>query len=361
MTRFIALLLLTVPIAQAAPYKIALLCPRSSKDMHTESLQAIEAIKLAIHDSGEPAELEIIDTRGDPTEAKRSADHVIKSGAIAAVGMLGGEEDTRLAKLLSEAKIPSIAQSSTLPNIARPYVFQTCTDDEKQAQALAVKLRSLGLTRILTVLNPIERSPLVFSAAFRREFIAQGGQILKEFDIGSQSATKLAESIHSAHSNADGIAIFSKSQPLISLYVALRKLGIDKDIFATDSMLSSDISAPAIRLGKYLNIALFLAHSDTTHPQKKTTTFIERFNKTNPSIPITFFSFDALLAYDSAMILLKAIKEAKSTTPEDIATALKRVSFDGVTGGGLSFDKNGKSKRNIVFMKFTGGRLEALN
>ena len=45
------------------------------------------------------------------------------------------------------------------------------------------------------------------------------------------------------------------------------------------------------------------------------------------------------------------MEKAQSTDGEAIKEALKGVSFDGVTGSGISFDENGDANKDMAFIK----------
>ncbi len=65
---------------------------------------------------------------------------------------------------------------------------------------------------------------------------------------------------------------------------------------------------------------------------------------------IDYVSPSTVLAYDSYMLVVSAIKTAKSSDPKAVLEAIKTISYKGFTGN-ITFDKSGETGKKLAYIK----------
>ena len=97
-------------------------------------------------------------------------------------------------------------------------------------------------------------------------------------------------------------------------------------------------------------LSTFFDESEPANDEAKSfiTGFKEYLTKNKQSDVIPAVS---ALGYDAYLAAYNAIEKAQSTDGDAIKEALKTVSFDGVTGSGISFDENGDANKDMAFIK----------
>ena len=85
-------------------------------------------------------------------------------------------------------------------------------------------------------------------------------------------------------------------------------------------------------------------------------TFVKNFEK-KYSMSIGPMNSDAVCTYDAATLLLSALKQATSLKPDDIMSAIKNISINGIMGE-LKIGPAGNVVRSIPIVTLKGNKLE---
>ncbi|MCL6479388.1 MAG: ABC transporter substrate-binding protein [Peptococcaceae bacterium] len=97
----------------------------------------------------------------------------------------------------------------------------------------------------------------------------------------------------------------------------------------------------------------FTNHFSADEPSPQVKAFVENYKAKYGSTPDAL----AALAYDATNLLLNAIKTADSNDPVAIKNAMQNTKeFETVSGGKLTFDKDGNPIKSAVILQIKDGR-----
>ena len=142
----------------------------------------------------------------------------------------------------------------------------------------------------------------------------------------------------------DSIFIASINSQAIMIIKEAAKLGIDVQVICAQGVEGNELIS---RAGDVADGVVYCSTFNPETKRKKAVDFIKKFREKFGRNP----DDDAVQGYDAVYVLTNAMKNANSSAPTDIATALHKITYDGVAGI-ISFDKKGDLiDGNIVIMK----------
>lgn len=166
------------------PYKprsIGVLLPLSGS-LAPPGQQILEALQLAVAESGGAATLVVRDTGGDPAKALAEFERlVLQDGVAAVVGPLLKEEVFPVAEQAQAAGVPLIALTQApKATEAGDYVFRTFVTYEQQVDALLDHtMGTLGMTRF-AIMAPDNAYGQATRDEFTRQVMERGGAITRQ-------------------------------------------------------------------------------------------------------------------------------------------------------------------------------------
>ncbi|MFL9863486.1 branched-chain amino acid ABC transporter substrate-binding protein [Paraburkholderia fungorum] len=297
-----------------------------------------EANARNIRIGGQPVrfELESQDDMGDPKTATTVAQKLVDDGVVGVIGHLNSGATLPASKIYSDAGMPEISPASTNSQYTRQgfkTAFRVIGDDHDVVKVLVTYvLERMGAKRIAVV---DDRS--AYGQSFSDDVIEQ----LKAKNVspvGRQYVTTQAVDFR-------GILTELKSHnPDVLIYAGVdAQAGPMRKQMVGLGMGKTLIAGCAIETDKFIDLAGGPANADSNISSEsgyaldampKGKEFESRFAKYGK--PVLYSPY----AYDATWALIKAMQAANSVKRPDVLTALRKVSFDGVTGQ-ISFDDKG--------------------
>ncbi|MEW6735870.1 MAG: ABC transporter substrate-binding protein [Acidobacteriota bacterium] len=281
------------------------------------------------------------------------------SGAVAITGVHTSNEALLLAPLADQNKIPLVIASATHPAITknRRFVIRTCFNDDLQGNFLATSARqSLHSKKAIIVVDVSDSFTLNLAETFKKKFSTLGGKIVAEYSIrtGDQKFDLVSNSLRTSK---DFDLIFAATSSVEAAYLIsqLSEEGIEANFLGSDGWQNQDLSRILETLHQSSKSSFFSAHWHRNVQFPAAARFISEFEKEYEQ-PITSFDADTVLTYDAGLLLLNAIRAARSTDPHKIIAALKKVSVNGVTGP-IKINRNGEPKKKIFLLQILRGRV----
>ena len=125
----------------------------------------------------------------------------------------------------------------------------------------------------------------------------------------------------------DGIFIAKSNPEGAKLITELRNSKIDVPLFAGNAMDTSDIWN--VMRNEDIEGTVFGSFFNPESTRKKVTSFMTKFQEKYERTPTQY----SVQGYDAVYLLIEAIKNAETTVPEKIATALREMDdYEGVAG-----------------------------
>ncbi|HHV17776.1 MAG TPA: ABC transporter substrate-binding protein [Thermoanaerobacterales bacterium] len=295
------------------------------------------------------------DTRGDQTEAANAASKLVDMDKVAAIvgGVISAETLTG-GPIADDAKIVMISSSSTAKGVPEigDYVFRNCLSDEVQAIQLAeYAVEELGLEKFAIMFTNNDYG-LSLKEAFEekaRELAEVVG--VETYNDGEKDFRAQLTKLKGA--NPDALYIAGYYTEAAKIAQQAKDQGLDVKFLGADGFYSPVL----VELGgEAVEGAVFTAGFFTDDPSEKAQSFVKAYMEKFNAEPDMF----AAQAYDAAMILLTALKNANGVGGEAHQKEMLKIKdFPGITGN-TSFTPLGDAVKDIIILKVENGKFAKL-
>ena len=320
---------------------------------HKGTQLAVDAINAAGGILGKKIDLLTEDNQSQAGQSSTVVRKLISSdGVVAILGEVASSRSMEAAPICQESKIPMISPASTNPKVteAGDYIFRVCFIDPFQGTVMANFARNTLKLNNVAVLSDVKSDYSMGLAKFFKEgFTKAGGKIAAEqnYSGGDKDFNAQLTSIKAA--NPDGIFVPGYYTEVGLIALQARQLGITVPLFGGDGWESSALVPIG---GKALEGDFFSTHFSPEDVSPTVQSFVKAYKaKYNGEMPDAM----AALGYDSAMMLVDAMKHAGSTDGAKVRDALAaEKDFQGVTGD-ITMDANRNASKPAVILTITNG------
>jgi branched-chain amino acid transport system substrate-binding protein len=311
---------------------------------------AVEEINQNGGINGKTITLVSEDSKGDQAEAANATQKLVSQDKVAAiVGAVLSSETLAAAPIANDAGVPMISSSSTAPGIpdVGPFIFRNCIADEVQADQLAeYAVNELGFSKyaILYTKNDYgEALKDTFEA--KLEELGKKALIIESYVDGDNDFNAQITKI--ANQKPEAIYIGGYYTEAAKIAQQAKQKGLDVVILGGDGFYSPKL----IELGgEAIEGAVFTAGFYDKDPAENVQKFVTAFKAKFNEDPDMF----AAQAYDAAMIVIEAMKQAGADSQAIQAEMAKIKDFPGITGN-TSFAENGDAVKDILILKVEDG------
>lgn len=308
--------------------------------------------------AGETYTIKLLETdnESDANKAAIEAQRIVNSNPVAVLGCYGAEESEAAKEIYAESGIPLISVSRGEPQLALKSIssFSVSNTSDFQGKAMANFAYGKGLRTAAIVTQAGSLYSEELGEIFSDEFLRLGGSAVA-FSFDENQTDFETISVRIDVTNCDMVFLPAPMNSAPTVIKQLRRNGVRSPIFGTDSF---DSAASLKSCSIYGKNVYFCSGFDETSTEPVPAEFVVKFkswiNYKTERYELNgksdFVSPIAAQAYDSYMVLVKALKSAQSLKPEDISKAIAQVSFDGVSGK-ISFDESGNQTEKLVYIK----------
>ncbi|MBL9195422.1 MAG: ABC transporter substrate-binding protein [Opitutaceae bacterium] len=355
-TLLVSLVCLGLPLAawaQSGKIKIGEYASLTGKEAafgqssHKGTVLAIEEINAAGGVLGRQLELVSEDNQSKPGESATIATKLItREKVVALLGEVASSRSIEAAIVAQKYRIPLISPSSTNPKVTEigNYIFRVCFIDPFQGTALAKFASShLKARRVAIVTSVSSAYSVGLAKFFREQFVADGGQVVLEqkYSEGDKDFKAQLTAIKAAAPDAIFVPGYYTEAALMCKQA--RDLGLKQPLFGGDGWEAPELITIG---GKAVEGCYYSTHYSPEIPTEAVKTFVKRFkDRWNGETPDAM----AALGYDSALVLVDAIRRAGSTEADKIRSALATTKdLEGVTGRTTIDAQRNASKPAVV-------------
>lgn len=324
------------------------------------------AIDLAFKDindkggiDGKKLQLVVADTKSEASEATNGMQKLIsQDGVIAVIGPNQSSAVIASSAINNGAKVADISPMGTNPDVTvdpasgktREYSFRTCFIDPFQGTVMAnFAAKDLGVKRAAIMIDNTSDYAKGLAAFFKENFIKNGGTIVAE-EAFLQKDTDFKATLTNIKAAApDFIYVPGYYQEVGLIVKQAREIGLTVPMAGGDGWDSAKL--PELAGKAALNNTYFssLYSPDDTSDLNKN--FVAEYQKAYGQKPDVF----AALAYDSALLIAQAIKDAGSTEPAKVSAALANIKgFKGVSGD-VTFNEQHNPIKSAVIIEHIDG------
>ena len=317
---------------------------------HKGTALAIEEVNAAGGVLGKKVKLISEDDQsmaGQPATIARKL--ISQDKVVAVLGEVASSKSLEAAPICQENKIPMISPASTNPKVTEvgDYVFRVCFIDPFQGTVMAKFAVSKGWKKIAVLTDEKQDYSKGLAEFFVKGLTANGGEVVKEqsYSTGDKDFKAQLTSIKAAHPDAIFVPGYYGEVALIARQA--RQLGIKVSLLGGDGWVGNSLIPVA---GGSLEGSFFSSHFSAENKAAPVQNFVSKFKAKYNEEPDDM----AALGYDSAMILVNAIKKAGTTDEPKLRDAIAATKgYEGVTGV-ISLDAQRNAEKPAVIQTIKG-------
>jgi branched-chain amino acid transport system substrate-binding protein len=325
---------------------------------HEGTLMAIEEINAAGGVLGKQLELLTEDTQSKSGEPATVVNKLIaRDGVVGILGEVASSRSLEAAPICQQNKIPMVSPSSTNPKVTEvgDYIFRVCYTDKFQGDVIAnFATKTLQAKKVAVFTDVKSDYSKGLAKYFKEQFIKNGGQIGAELDFNGGDKDFKAQLTAIKATNPDGVFIPGYYTDAALIAIQAKQLGLNVPLFGGDGWESEKLT----EIGKEsVEGHYFSTHYSPEVGSDMSKQFVENYCKRwNGKSP------DALAAcgYDSAIVLIDAIKRAGTTEGPKVRAALAATKdFKAVTGT-ITLNEQRDATKAAVILQVKDGKFKYL-
>ena len=312
---------------------------------------AIDEAKSAGGVNGKTITLVTEDDASKPDQAQSVVTKLITQDKVVAVlGEVASTRSMRGGAVCQQNMIPMISPSSTNPRVTQVgnYVFRVCFTDDFQGAVDAKFAHDQGYKKVAVFKDLKSDYSVGFSDVFAKEFTKLGGAITKVQSYQSGDTDFKAQLNSLKAGNPDAVLVPGYYTEMGTIARQAKDVGLNVPLLGGDGWDSPELVPGA---GDALEGSFFADHYFSTElKDPATVSFIAAFKAKNGKDPDAL----AALGYDTAKVLIDAIKRAKTIDGAGIRDAIAATKdFPGVTGK-ISIDANRNARKSALVFQIKG-------
>ena len=313
---------------------------------------AFEEINAAGGILGKQVNYEVLDDKGDNTEAINAFNKLVSKDVVAIIGAITSAPTEAIAQLAVDENMPLLTPTGTQLGLTegRPNVFRVCFTDPFQGSILAqFSSENLNFTKAAVMTNNSSDYSDGVAKAFKEAAKDRGIEIVADESYGADDNDFRTQLTKIASANPEVVVIPDYYDKIALIAQQAREAGITATLIGPDGW---DGVVEQLNESLYDTVeeSRFTNHYSLEDESEKVQNFISAYKEKYGENPSSF----AALGYDAAYLYKEAIEKAGSTERQAIVDAMRAIEFSGVTGD-LKFDENNNPVKSVSIIKIVGG------
>jgi branched-chain amino acid transport system substrate-binding protein len=323
---------------------------------HEGTVLAVEQANAGGGVLGKKIDLISEDNQSKPGESATIVKKLItRDHVVAVLGEVASGRSLEAAPICQENKIPMISPSSTNPKVTQTgdYIFRVCFTDPFQGKLLAgFALKTLKAKRVAILSDVAAPYSVGLAQYFREPFLAGGGQIVADQKYSSHDKDFNAQLTAIKAENPDAIFVPGYYTEAGLIVLQARQLGITVPLFGGDGWEAPELIETA---GKALEGTFYSTHYSPEDTSPLVQDFVKRFQaRFNGETPDAM----AALGYDSAIVLIDAMKRAGTTEEPKLRDAIAATKDLACVTGKLTLDADRNPTKSAVIVTVKDGKFK---
>ncbi len=321
---------------------------------HNGTVMAIDEINAAGGLFGKPIRLITEDDQSKAGEAATVVKKLIsRDGIVALLGEVASSRSLEAAPICQQASIPMVSPASTNPKVTEQgdFVFRVCFIDPFQGTVLSKFSLNKGWKKIAILTDVKQDYSVGLSEFFKAHFVANGGMIVNEqsYSSGDKDFKAQLTAIKASAPDAIVASGYYTEAGLIALQA--RELQLNIPLLGGDGWDSPSLVEVG---GKAVEGCFFSNHFSTEDPAPLIQDFLKRYRDKFNEEPGAM----SALGYDSAMILVDAMKRAGTTDGRAVRDALAATKdFTAITGK-ITLNPQRNADKSAVVLEVKEGKFK---
>ncbi len=326
---------------------------------------AQNGIKLAIDAAnanggvlGKKIEFVVADNKSEAAEATNAMQKLIaQDKVIAVIGPNLSSASIAATSINTSAKVLAITPMGTNPNVTvdkdgktKDFMFRACFIDPFQGTVMATFAKDkVNAKNVAILVDNSSDYAKGLAQFFKEAFTKGGGKIVAEESYLQKDTDFKATLTKIKASNPDMIYVPGYYQEVGMIVKQAREMGLNVPMAGGDGWDSAKL--PEIAGKAALNNTYFSSLYSPDDDSKLNKDFVAAYQKAYNEKPDVF----AALAYDSALLVINAIKSANALDTVKIKDAMaKTAGFSGVSGN-VTFNEQHNPVKSAVIIEYKDG------
>jgi branched-chain amino acid transport system substrate-binding protein len=323
------------------------------QNAHKGTLLAIEEANAAGGVLGRKLELITEDDQSKPGQAATVVKKLISRDKVVAVlGEITSGRTLEAAPIAQQARIPLVSPGATNVTVTAKgdYIFRVCFIDDFQGTVMAkFAAESLKLKRVAILSSVTSAQAVGLAKYFREGFTATRGAIVADQKYSDGDKDFRAQLTAIKNAGAEGLFVPGYYAEAALICKQAREIGFTGHLLGVDGWESPEL----IQIGgAAVEGCYFSTHYSPDNQSPAVVAFNTRF-KQRWGIDTNALS---ALGYDSALVLIDALRRAGTTDGPKLRDALAATKdFAGATGS-ITFDAQRNPTKSAVVLTVKNGR-----
>ena len=292
------------------------------------------------------------DTACDPRQAVAAANKLINEEVVGVIGAYCSSSTIPASEALAEENIPMITPASTNEKVTErglPYMFRMCGRDDDQSKIAGAFIKDYLKAKTVYIVDDKTTYSQGLAENVAKVLKAEGIDVVAHDHVnqGDKDYSAVLTKIKAAAPDVFYMSLQNSATGSL-MAIQAKRFGLKSKIVSQDAVYHPqfiEIAKDAAE-GTYLTFG----YTDKDRPAYKQ--YLEKY-KSMFGEPGAYSGY----AYDGAMVLLKAIKDAKSTDPAKIKAEIMKMDMDGATKH-IKFRENGDSGSDYVIWTVENGKFK---
>lgn len=313
---------------------------------------AIEEINNNGGIGGKKIEVELLDDKGEVTDAVTSYNKLVGDGVDAVIGSITSAPSLAVAEASKNDSIPVITPTGTEVNITsdKPNVFRTCFTNPYQGELLAIfSKNNLNAKTASILVNTSSDYSVGIADNFEKKAKELGIEILSRESYGNNDTDFKAQLTTISKDNPD-VLLMPEYYEKLSLITPQARLSGIKSVFIGGDGWDGILKTMDKNSYDIVENSYFTNHFSLDDESEEVKAFIEKYRDNYNEDPTAF----SALGYDTIYILKNGFENSKSDKNEDRVEAISNIDFKGITGS-FKFDENNNPKKAASIIKIVDG------
>lgn len=346
--------LLVMPVA-AKTLKIGTMSPLTgpyAADGNDIANGAKTAVAIIEEEGGVPGydKIEVFaqDTACDPRQAVAAANKLINMEVVGVVGAYCSSSTIPASEVLSEENIPMITPASTNEKVTErglPYMFRMCGRDDDQSISAGKFIKDYLKAKTVYIVDDKTTYSQGLAENVAKKCKEIGVTVINHDHVnqGDKDFSAVLTKIKAAKPDLFYMSLQNSSSGSI-MAIQAKRFGLKCDILSQDAVYHPQF----IKIAKEAAQGVYFTFG---YVDKSKASFKKYYDKYKGMFgePGAYSAY----SYDSAYVLLTAIKNAKSTDPAKIKAEIMKMDAEGASKQ-IKFFKNGDSISNYIIQIVKG-------
>lgn len=290
------------------------------------------------------------DSQSSPSEAAKGINKLITSDKVVVViGDMVSSNTIAAGSIAEKSKIPILSPGSTndTVTIGKNYIYRTCFTDSFQGLVMAnFAYKNLNAKTAVILQDSDSDYSIGLSKNFSDKFTLDGGKVTKILRYSQKDTNFTSQLGEIRKLKPDVVFIPGFHQQVGVILREAKDLQINSKMLGGDGWDTQELRT----IAKGAENGGFISNHYSAESKDPTLQSFVKAYKAKYNIEPSSFS---ALGYDSANIVLEAIKKANSNDPEKINKAIANTKNLNAATGVITIDKNHNASKPAVILEFT--------